>query len=50
MVKTERALTLVGSEKMVLLLDFQAQYLINFLFNLLSLGLLDLHIAIMRRQ
>lgn len=50
LVEIDRLLTLVASEEMVLLLDFQAEYLINFLFDLLSLGLLDLHIAIMRRQ
>ena len=46
----ELRLTLIGSEKMILVVDFEVEYLIDFLFNLLGLGLLHLYITIMWRQ
>ena len=46
----ELRLTLIGSEKMTLVVDFEVEDLIDFLFNLLGLGLLHLYITIVWRQ
>ena len=46
----ELILTLIGSEKMTLVVDLEVEDLIDFLFNLLGLGLLHLYITIMGRQ
>ena len=43
----ELQLTLICSEKMILVVDLQVEDLVDFLFNLLGLGLLDLYITIM---